>query len=221
MNHIQITYEPIISPLLVVLSTIFTGILLISNILANNLLSIGGIIIDGGTLVFSLTYVLSNIISEVYGYKWTRRTSWLSLLLSGVMALLIKLVSILPSPEWYESFFALALDNTWRIVLASLSAWCLGMFINDRVFHHLRLDFQKQKTVKGFVPRALASSLCGNIVDTTVFCFIAFTFIVPSGDLFRMIIAGIIIKTAYELVLTPVTYKLVKKVGAYERRYNG
>jgi len=221
MNHIKITYEPKISPLLVVLSTIFTGILLISNILANNLLNIGGIIIDGGTLVFSLTYVLSNIISEVYGYKWTRRTSWLSLLLSGVMALLIKLVSILPSPEWYDSSFALALDNTWRIVLASLSAWCLGMFINDRVFHHLRLDFQKHKNVKGFVPRAIASSLCGNIVDTTVFCFVAFTFIVPFGDLLRMIIAGIIIKTAYELVLTPATYKLVKKVGEYEYRYNG
>ena len=221
MNHIKITYEPKISPLLVVLSTIFTGILLISNILANNLLNIGGIIIDGGTLVFSLTYVLSNIISEVYGYKWTRRTSWLSLLLSGVMALLIKLVSILPSPEWYDSSFALALDNTWRIVLASLSAWCLGMFINDRVFHHLRLDFQKHKNVKGFVPRAIASSLCGNIVDTTVFCFVAFTFIVPFGYLLRMIIAGIIIKTAYELVLTPATYKLVKRVGEYEHRYNG
>jgi uncharacterized integral membrane protein (TIGR00697 family) len=199
----------------------FTSILLISNILANRMVQFFYWTIDAGTLTFSMTYILSNIFSEVYGYYWSRRVTWTALGIQLFFALLIKLVGILPKPEWVTGdAFNEALSSSWRIVIASLVAYCIGDFVNDRVFRGIRRRY-RGKGFWWFISRALTSSVIGNIVDTSLFCLIAFSFIIPWNELPGMIIAGIGLKSLYETVTMPITYRITQKVAKYESISNG
>jgi len=134
----------------------------------------------------------------------------------------------LPYPGWEgagddAANFAAALGNSWRIVLASLVAYCVGDLVDDRIFRRLRERSQKKygdENIKGFAFRALFSSLIGHILDTNIFVFIAFAFIMPWDALPGMIILGIIIKWAYEWAVIPVTFRVAKWVRAKENSYS-
>jgi hypothetical protein len=126
---------------------------------------------------------------------------------------------MLPSPEWFETaFFEQALGNSWRIVVASLVAFCIGDLIDDRIFRNMK---RKHETMKGFAVRALTSSFFGHVVDTILFIMIAFAFIVPWNEIPGMIALGIVLKFAYECAIIPLTYKVTKAVKAFESRNNG
>jgi len=221
----------VMSPLLMYLSAAFVAALLISNVIANHMLVFIRWPIDAGALTFPITYILSDVFSEVYGYKWSRRIAWTSLAINAVFALIIILIVRLPQPEWYDgTYFSNALGNSWRIVVASLVAYCVGDFADDRIFRHLRqrsnakhatskVKLSKNKSMRGFAFRALISSLVGHILDTNLFVFIAFAFIVPWDELPGMIILGIIIKWAYEWAVIPITFKVAKWVGKKEDAY--
>jgi len=214
----------VMSPLLMYLSVMFAAFLLISNVIANRMLQVGPWAIDAGTLTFPLTYILSDVFSEVYGYKWSRRIAWTSLAINAVFALIILLIVRLPYPGWEgagddAANFAAALGNSWRIVLASLVAYCVGDLVDDRIFRRLReRSYRKhgEENIKGFAFRALISSLAGHILDTNIFVLIAFAFILPWDALPGMIILGIIIKWAYEWAVIPVTYRVTKWVRSKE-----
>ncbi|MCL2082250.1 MAG: queuosine precursor transporter [Oscillospiraceae bacterium] len=202
------------SPLLMVLAAVFAGILLISNVIANHMLQFFQWTVDAGALTFPITYILSDIFSEVYGYKWSRRIAWTSLAVNGAFALIVQLILLLPQPEWYDGiFFATALGNSWRIIIASLIAYCIGDLADDRVFRHMK---RRHKSTKGFAGRALISSFIGNCLDTSLFCVTAFAFVMPWDELPGMIITGICLKLAYECVLLPVTWRVVKAVKKHE-----
>ena len=207
------------SPLLMFLSVLYVSTLLISNVIANHMLQIFRWSVDAGTLTFPITYIISDILSEVYGYKWSRRVAWTSLAINAVFALLIRLIIILPQPEWYDgTFFITALGNSWRIVVASLIAYCIGDLVDDRIFRRMK---RKHETMKGFALRALTSSFIGHCLDTTIFCMIAFAFIVPWPALPGMIIVGICLKFAYEIIVIPVTWRITKAVKEHEDTHNG
>jgi len=204
------------TPLLVIIGIIFTSALLMANVMANYMFRIGSFPVDGGFFMFPLTYVLSDIISEVYGYKWSRRIAWTSLAVNALFALSIIMLVRLPSADFAvesNEFFRLALGNTWRIVTASLIAYCVGDLADDRIFRYLR---QKHENMNGFAFRALASSLAGHILDTILFCTIAFAFDMPWSSLGRMIILGICLKWGYEWLIIPITYKATKWVRRKE-----
>ncbi|MCL2071885.1 MAG: queuosine precursor transporter, partial [Oscillospiraceae bacterium] len=127
------------SPLLMFLAAVFVGTLLISNVIANHMLQFFGFSVDAGALTFPLTYIISDILSEVYGYKWSRRVAWTSLSINALFALLIRLIVVLPQPEWYDGmFFETALSNSWRIVVASLIAYFVGDLADDKIFRRLK-----------------------------------------------------------------------------------
>jgi len=220
------------SPLLMYLSAAFVAALLISNVIANHMLMFFNWSIDAGTLTFPITYILSDVFSEVYGYKWSRRIAWTSLAINALFALIIMLIVRLPQPQWYDgTYFTVALGNSWRIVVASLVAYCVGDLVDDRIFRRLRarrLEKAKAKAapkkneeVRSFAFRALISSLVGHVLDTNLFVFIAFAFIVPWNQLPGMIVLGILVKWAYEWALIPVTYKVAKWVKSKEEKYAG
>jgi len=195
------------------IAVIFVSSLLMANIMANYMFVIFKWSVDGGFFLFPLTYILSDVVSEVYGYKWSRRIAWTSLAINAVFALLIKLLVTLPTPEHFDgSAFEIALSGSWRIVLASLIAYCVGDLADDRIFRALR---KGRDSMKGFAFRALASSLVGHILDTTLFCTIAFAPAfgmdgIPWGDLPGMIILGICLKWTYEWLALPLSYRVVK-----------
>ncbi|MCL2841585.1 MAG: queuosine precursor transporter [Defluviitaleaceae bacterium] len=201
-------------PLLVYIVAIYAASLLIANILASHMLVFVRWTTSAGILTFPITYILASVLSEVYGYRWARRAAWLSLALNALMAGLIQLSIILPQPDWYDStYFVAAVGGTWRIVLASLVAFTIGKFANDKVFSRLK---EKHANMDGFKFRAMASSIVGHILDTCIFYLIAFALIIPWNELPGAILVVVCLKWGYEWIVLPLTVKITKKIKAYE-----
>ena len=207
-------------PLLVYLVAIYAASLLAANILANHMLVFIRWTTSAGILTFPLTYILASVLAEVYGYRWARRAAWLTLALNAFMAGLIQLSIVLPQPYWYDgAVFAGAVGGTWRIVVASLTAFTIGKFANDKIFAKLKGN---NASLSGFTFRAMASSIVGHILDTTIFSFVAFagigpfTAVIPWSAIPGMILVGVCLKWGYEWLALPLTVKIVKKVKAYE-----
>lgn len=203
-----------ISTMLLMLVVIFVGFLMMSNILANRMVQLWIFSIDAGTLTFPVTYILSDVFSEVYGYKWSRRVTWIAAGMNLIFSLLIMLACVLPYPEWYDaSPFTAAIGSSYRIVVASLISYVCGDFVNDRVFRAYK---RHHSDLKGFSVRAIVSSLCGEIVDTSLFVLIAFLGTMPAIEMFPMILISIVIKTSYEVIILPLTCKITCWVQRHE-----
>ena len=201
-------------PLLVYLVAIYAASLLIANILASHMLVVIRWTASAGILTFPITYILASVLAEVYGYRWARRAAWLTLALNALMAGLIALSIALPQPGWYDgTHFAQAIGGTWRVVLASLTAFTAGKFANDRLFIRLK---GRHANLEGFKFRAMASSLVGHVLDSGIFTMIAFAFNLPWGQLPAMILVSVCLKWGYEWLALPLTVKIAKKVNEYE-----
>ena len=209
--------EKPVSPILTYLVAIYAASLLMANILANHMIVFIHWTVSAGILTFPISYILASVLAEIYGYNWARRAAWMSLALSALLALLIQLSLLLPQPIWYDgSVFAAAVGGTWRIVIASLTAFTLGKLVNDRIFRHLK---QKHDDMKGFGFRAMASSIGGHIVDSLIFTTVAFAGVIPWDALPGMIVVVICLKWGYEWIALPLTRKVVKWVAAKEGAY--
>lgn len=209
--------EKRISPLLVKLVVLFTSCLIISNILANRMIQVGPWSLDAGNLLFPVTYILSDVFSEVYGYKWSRRVTWWAASMNLLFALLVALTNILPAPSYYDPApFQSALGSSFRIVAASILSYVMGDLMNDRVFRRMK---GTNSTMRGFVWRAIVSSFAGQIVDSFLFVSIAFYGTMPVNELATMIFLNIFVKVGYELIVLPLTYKAAKEVYSREHIY--
>lgn len=206
-----------VSPLLVRLVVLFTSCLIISNILANRLVQVGPWSIDAGTMLFPVTYILSDLFSEVYGYKWSRRVTWWAALMNLLFAILAAVTNALPAPDYYDPApFQLALGSSFRIVVASLVSFVVGDLVNDNVFRKMR---EGKEVMQGFRLRALVSSFVGQIVDSTLFVTIAFLGTMPVADIVSMICLNIVAKVGYEIIILPLTYKVTKAIHSKENKY--
>ena len=201
-------------PLLVYIVGVYIASLLIANILANQMIVVINWTASAGILTFPITYILASILAEVYGYKWARRAAWIALALNALMAGLIWLVILLPNPYWFDGTnFINALGSTWRVVLASLTAFTIGKFANDKLFTYLR---RGRTNFEGFKFRAMVSSILGHSLDSSIFTMVAFSFVIDWHILPSMIIVSITLKWGYEWLALPLTVRLVKKVKEYE-----
>lgn len=206
-----------ISPLLVKLVVIFTSCLIISNILANRLIQVGNWSLDAGNLLFPVTYILSDVFSEVYGYKWSRRVTWWAAAMNLLFAALVALTNILPAPDYFDPIpFQSALGSSFRIVAASIVSYVLGDLMNDKVFQRMKGD---NSTMSGFAWRAFMSSFAGQVVDSFLFVTIAFYGTMPFAELVSMICLNIFVKVGYEIIILPITYKVAKTVYSREHTY--
>lgn len=206
-----------ISKVQMVLTLLYCVCMVVSNILAaKQYVFIGGTALNCGTIVFPITYVLSDIFSEVYGYKWSR-FSWMLATCACLFAVLCSQVAIaMPYPEFWtnQDAFAVILGNAPRTLFASMLAFAAGDLVNDRVFRRMRE--KNGNTIKGFGTRAIMSSFVGETVDSIVFFPLAFYGIVPVETMVITAIALIFMKVGYECVIYPATRAIVKKIIAYE-----
>jgi len=185
-----------------------------SNVLANETLQVYKWSLDAGIFLFPITYILSDIFSEVYGYRWSRRVTWMAVTLNLIFSLLIILACKLPHPVWFDgSHFELALCGSFKIVLASAISYQCGDWVNDIIFKHMKKNHSDSK---GFIIRAISSSLGGECVDSTLFVLIAFLGTMPFSEIFPMIIMNIVCKTGYEIIICPFTNILMKKIKKLE-----
>lgn len=204
--------------------------LLISNVVANKSVELFGWTVAGQKLsiaasfvVFPFTYIASDIFSEVYGYAWSRKISWIALFANIFMVLCFKLVTVMPGMDSATSeAFAIVCDSTPGIVFASLTAFMAGDLLNDLVFAKMKA-YDSTGKVSAFAFRSILSSLCGEIVDCIVFLPLLYYFIHGYGtiitnvyQLLTIVLIQALLKTSVELVLCPVSVLVIGKIKAYE-----
>lgn len=204
--------------------------LLISNVVANKSIVLFGWTVTGQKLsvaasfvVFPFTYIASDIFSEVYGYAWSRKISWIALFANVFMILCFKLVTAMPGMDSATAeAFAIVCDSTPGIVFASLTAFMVGDLLNDLVFAGMKARDVGGKT-SAFAARSILSSLCGEIVDCLVFLPMLYYFIHGYGtiitsvtQLLTIILIQALLKTSVELILFPLSILVIGKIKKYE-----
>jgi len=190
-----------------IISSIFVAVLLISNTVATKLFSIGPLIFTGAILVFPISYIFGDILTEVYGYARTKRVIWTGFLALAFMSFIYWLVGILPAaPGWEnQTAYAQILGIVPRIVFASIVAYWAGEFSNSFILAKLKL---KTKGKKLWI-RTISSTIVGQAIDTSLFVIIAFVGSISAMTLILAIISGYLFKVVYEIIATPITYKIV------------
>lgn len=211
-----------ISFLQVCLTIVFVTAMLISNVItAKQVLLPGGITMTGAVFIFPITYILSDVFSEVYGYKWSRITCYFAFSMNLFMVIVFSLVILTPAPSYWtnQEAFATVLGSTPRVMGASLLAYVIGDFVNDRVFRKMKEKHSNE--LKGFGVRAIVSSFFGELCDSLVFLPIAFIGLMPLETLATMTVCQVLIKTGYEIVILPLTTLVAKKAKKYEEEMYG
>jgi uncharacterized integral membrane protein (TIGR00697 family) len=209
-----------ISVLQVLLTILFIGALLISNIVSARLFNFFGFGMTCAVVVFPITYILSDLFSEVYGYKWSRLTCYVAFAINLFAVGVFYLASLLPAviPAQAESFNSI-LIGTFSCTMASFVAFVVGDFANDKVFARMKKKHEGLKNHRGFAGRAILSSFVGELADSCIYlplAFLVFNPIMTVTDVLIMIALQVSIKMAYEIAILPVTTLITKKVSAYE-----
>ena len=200
-----------------VVVAVFCGLLLISNIGATKLIEFGPVITDGGAFLFPLVYITGDVLSEVYGLKAARRAIYLGFALAVLAALTFWLVQISPPANGYvnQEAFEAVLGFVPRIVLASICGYLVGQLLNAYVLVKIKERTQE----KALWLRLIGSTVIGELADTVVFCTIAFYGIITGGEFLNYVIVGYIYKTLLEVVLLPITYRVIAAVKKREPTY--
>ena len=191
--------------------------LLLSNISATKLIAFGPFITDGGAFLFPLTYVLGDILAEVYGLKATRRIIWLGFALAVLAGFTLYMVQLAPpAPGWEnQSAFEAVLGFVPRILLASVCGYLAGEFLNSYVLVKI-----KERTLeKRLWLRLVGSTVVGEFADTLVFCTVAFYGVITGAEFLNYVFVGYIYKTMLEVFLLPVTYPVIGWVKSREPSY--
>ncbi len=186
------------------ITALFVAVLLISNIASAKIVQFGFLTFDGGTLLFPLSYIFGDILTEVYGYARSRKVIWLGFASAILMSVTFIAVGALPSaPEWTaQAAYDQILGFTPRIVLASLIAYFAGEFSNSFTLAKLKIKTQGRY----LWVRTIGSTLVGQVVDTLIFSLIAFSGVIPNSLLVTLIISNYVFKCGVEILFTPATY---------------
>jgi len=185
----------------------FVAVLLISNIASTKIVELWKFTFDGGTLVFPLSYIFGDILTEVYGYKRTKRVIWTGFFSAFLMSIILMIIVALPpAADWpWNDAFQNIIGLTPRIVLASLLAFFAGSFSNSFIMSKMKIAMKG----KMLWARTISSTLIGEGIDTIIFILVAFWGVLPTSLILTIFISNYIFKCGVEILFTPITYKLV------------
>ena len=192
---------------LVVLATLFATCLIVANIIAVKLVSIGAWIVPAGVIAYPLTFLFTDVISELYGRKIASRVIWVGFGVSVLMVILVFGGGLLPAAPFWEGqpAYQSILGMVPRITLASMIAYLVSQHHDVFAFH-----FWRQKTRDRFLwLRNNASTMVSQALDSAIFITIAFWGIVPAGTLTNMLLTQYVIKLIIAVLDTPFCYILV------------
>jgi queuosine precursor transporter len=210
-----------------VIVAVFCGLLLISNIAATKTITVidglpeflgGGIFTDGGAILFPLTYIVGDVLAEVYGLRQAKRAIWVGFALGALASLTFLAVGAAPPGPGYENqeAFVAVLGFVPRIVLASLSGYLVGQFLNAYVVVKI-----KERTKERYLwARLIGSTAVGQFADTALFAFIAFAGIFPTwSSLISFAVTGYLYKVLVEVIMLPATYAVIRAIKKREPGY--
>ncbi len=199
----------------VTFAALFVTCLLTANIMAAKLISLGGVVLTAGIVVFPVSYIVGDVLTEVWGYAAARRVIWLGFACNALMVAAIWLGGEIPSAPFWRGgpAYAEILGQTPRILLASFVAYLFGEFANSYVLAKMKIMTRG----RWLWTRTIGSTVVGQALDTAVFVALAFGGSVPAGALTGIMVGQWIAKVLYEAAATPLTYAAVAWLKASER----
>ncbi len=192
------------------LGILFNVCLIAANLLETKVIQVGSITVTAGLLVFPISYIINDCIAEVWGFKKARLIIWSGFAMNFfVVALGLIAVALPAAPFWEgEQHFDFVFGMAPRIVVASLLAFLVGSFLNAYVM-------SKMKVASGgrnFSARAIWSTVVGETADSLIFFPIAFGGLIAWPELLVMMGTQIVLKSLYEVIILPITIRVVKAV---------
>ncbi len=193
---------------------LFVASLLTANIISVKLIEIGPIIVPAGVVIFPVSYILGDILTEVYGFRWARRAIWLGFLGNLVAVAAIWVAGLPPSPAFWQNQGAwdTILGFTPRLLVASFVAYLVGEFANSTVLAKMKV----WTGGKYLWSRTISSTLVGQGLDSLVFIAIAFGGLMAPAVIMTTVISQWLFKSAYEIIATPLTYFVVNRLEQAE-----
>jgi uncharacterized integral membrane protein (TIGR00697 family) len=191
----------------------FVACLLAANIVSVKLISLHGLILPAGIVIFPISYIIGDVLTEVYGYSQARRVIWLGFACNLLLVATIAIAQALPAAGFWDgqTAFERILGAAPRLLLASFLAYLVGEFANAYVLAKMKIATRG----RWLWTRTIGSTVIGQALDSAVFITLAFAGIIPLGGLVSAIVTQWLVKTAYEVLATPVTYLVV---GFLKRR---
>jgi uncharacterized integral membrane protein (TIGR00697 family) len=191
----------------IVLVAIFVTCLITANIIAVKIINVFGLILPAAIIVFPVSYIVGDVLTEVYGYKQARKVIWLGFFCNLIAVVAIWLGLILPAASFWdgEEAYSRILGYTPRLLLASFIAYLVGEFANSFILAKMKIATQG----RWLWMRTIGSTLVGQGFDSIVFITLAFLGIMPLGALLITIVTQWLVKSTYEAIATPLTYLIV------------
>lgn len=192
----------------------FVTTLLISNTVASKIIQVGPLFLAGATFIFPLSYIFGDVLTEVYGYKATRKIIWAGFMAIIFMSLAYIVIGLLPSaPFWQnQGAYDAILGIVPRITFAGIVAYFFGEFCNSYVLSKMKIKMNGKKLWM----RTIGSTILGEGVDSFVFGVLAFYGTMANPDLLKLILSIYIVKVLVEIIFTPVTYWIINKLKKLE-----
>ena len=197
------------------LGVLFNVCLIASNLLETKVIQVGGVTATAGLIVFPVSYIINDCSAEVWGFKKARLIIWSGFAMNFLVVAFAQLAIMLPAaPFWEgEAGFNFVFGMAPRIVMASLCAFLVGSFLNAYVMSRMKIASRGRH----FSVRAMVSTLVGESADSILFFPIAFGGMIPAEELLVMIFTQAVLKSLYELLVLPLTVKVVRVIKKIEQ----
>ena len=199
----------------VIVVAIFVTCLITSNIIATKIIAVSGLLLTAAIVIFPVSYIIGDVLTEVYGYARARQVIWLGFLGNFIAVLAIWLGGLLPAAVFWEhqAAYDVILGAAPRILVASFLAYLVGEFANSYVLAKMKIAMAGRR----LWVRTISSTLVGQGLDSVIFVIVAFAGILPIEALGIAIVTQWLVKSAYEALATPLTYVVV----GYLKRKDG
>lgn len=196
------------------LGILFNVCLIAANLLETKVIQVFGLTVTAGLLVFPISYIINDCIAEVWGFRKTRLVIWTGFAMNFFVVLLGSVAVSLPAaPFWEgEAHFNFVFGMAPRIVVASLTAFLAGSFLNAYVMSRMKLSCGGRH----FSARAIWSTVVGETADSLIFFPVAFGGLIAWNELLQMMCLQIILKSVYEILVLPITIRVVAVVKKVE-----
>lgn len=203
-----------VSVAFIISGLLFTVCLIVANIVEQKLIQLGPIEATAGLLIFPISYIVNDIIAEVWGYRKARLIIWCGFVMNFLAVAIFQLSIHVPGSVnfTHQEAYETVMGSTLRIVGASFVAFLVGSFLNAYVMSRMKL-FQKGRS---FSIRAILSTLVGEGADSLVFFVLAFYGLMPNADLLTLVFTQMAMKTGYEILVLPLTNVVVRWVKRIE-----
>lgn len=202
--------ENLVSVPYMILGIVFCVCLVAANLLETKVVSLGPVTVTAGLVVFPISYIINDCIAEVWGFRKARLIIWMGFLMNFMVVALGQIAVALPAaPYWEgEEGFNFVFGMAPRIAVASLLAFLVGSFVNAYVMSRMKISSQG----KNFSACAILSTIYGEGADSIIFFPLAFGGLMPISELINLMLVQVLLKTVYEIIVLPVTIRVVKYI---------